>query len=111
VPEKLRIGKLDQRIEIQQKTAVRSATGSATATWSTVARVWAGLSYQSSGNSEQVEADQILATTRVAFTIRYRDGLSEEMRIVSDGKNYDIIPPMEQIGRKMYLKLRAELQE
>lgn len=106
----IRAGQLDRRVEIQESTETRTSRGSVAETWTTVARVWAGISFPSSGNSEGVEADQVVSTTRVAFTIRYRDGITEKMRIVYGNENYAIIPPIEEHGRKQFLILRAEKQ-
>ncbi len=106
----VRPGQLDRRIEIQEPTETRTARGSVTETWTTIARVWAGLSFPSSGNAESIEADQLVATTRVVFTIRYRDTITEKMRIVYGNENYSIIPPIEEQGRKTYLLIRAEKQ-
>lgn len=112
MPEKSpRIGQLDRRIEIQEPTEARTATGGVETTWAAVARCWAGVSYPLTGNREAVEGDQSVATTRVQFTIRYRDGLDKKMRILYSGEYYDLLPPFAEIGRKQYLIIPAQKQE
>lgn len=105
-----RIGQLDRRIEIQEPTETRTATGGVDTAWAAVARCWAGVEYPLTGNGEDVQGDQSVATTRVVFCIRYRDGLTEKMRIVYKGDNYDLLPPFQEIGRKQYMKIPAQKQ-
>lgn len=106
-----KIGQLDRRIEIQSFTDTRTATGAAERTWTAVARCFAGVSYPLTGNREDVEGDQPVATTRVTFTIRYRDGLNESMRILYSNKYYNLLPPFAEVGRKQYLQINAQEQE
>lgn len=111
MPEKTpRIGQLDRRIEIQEPTETRTATGGVETTWAAVARCWAGVSYQLTGNNEDVQGDQPVATTRVTFTIRYRDGLTAKMRILYSGDYYDLMPPFAEVGRKQYMIIQAQKQ-
>lgn len=105
------IGDLDKRIEIQQATETRSASGGVSVEWTAVARCWAGVSSPLTGNSQEVLGDQIVATTRVLFTIRYRDGLDKKMRIVYQGRYYDMLPPFQEVGRKQFLNIPAQEQE
>ncbi len=104
------IGSLDRRIEIQEPTESRTDTGSVDTAWTAVARCYAKVAYPLTGNKEAVEGDQPVATTRVQFSIRYRDGLNEKMRILYSSDYYNIIPPIAEIGRKDYLVITAEKQ-
>lgn len=111
MPEKTpRIGQLDRRIVIQEPTETRTATGGVETTWADWARCWAGVSYPLTGNNEDVQGDQPVATTRVQFTIRYRDGMSEKMRILYAGEYYDMEPPFAEVGRKQYMIIGAQKQ-
>lgn len=107
-----RIGQLDRRIEIQESTELRSATGSRTLEWTAVARCWAGVEHANTGNNEQVAGDQPVATTRIKFIIRYRSGLTENMRILYNSEYYDMLPPFEHLGRGNdgYLVIPAQKQ-
>jgi len=111
MPEKTpRIGQLDRRIEIQTPTETRTATGGVETTWAAFARCFAGVTYPLTGNNEDVLGDQPVATTRVMFTIRYRDELTEKMRILYAGEYYDLMPPFAEAGRKQYLIIQAQKQ-
>lgn len=104
------IGQLDRRIEIQEPVETRTQSGSVSTTWNRVARCWAMVSYASTGNKEDVLGDMPVATTRQQFTIRYRDGLTEKMRIVYQGQYYNMLPPFEEVGRRAFLTIPAEKQ-
>ena len=99
------IGKLDQRVVIQNYTTTRDASGDQLETWSTLATVWAGVRYES--GSEQQESDQKVATRTIIFTIRYLAGLTEKSRIVWDSRNYDV-QFIDGNQRMRYYYLRAE---
>lgn len=105
-----KIGQLDRRIEIQSPTSTRTATGGVDVTWTALYRCFAAVSYPLTGNQEDVEGDQSVATTRVTFTIRYRDGMDETMRILYSGEYYDLMPPFAEVGRKQYLTISAQKQ-
>lgn len=105
-----RIGQLDRRIEIQEPTETRTATGGVGVTWAAFARCWAGVAYPLTGNNEDVQGDQAVSTTRVVFSIRYRDGLNAKMRILYAGDYYDLMPPFSEVGRKQYLTIQAQKQ-
>lgn len=104
------IGTLDRRIEIQQCAESRTASGSVTEAWSAVARCWAAVSYPNAGNSEDVMGDQLVATTRVDFTVRYRDGIDEKMRVLYQGKHHYILPPIKEVGRRAFLTIPTQKQ-
>jgi len=54
-------------------------------------------------------ADRLNAIYPVVFTIRYRDDLNEKMRVVCDGKVYEITAPIEEPedGRRRFLNVYA----
>lgn len=85
------IGERRERIRFEQSTATRSARGGEIWTWTRVDEVWAKVVYQNTRSDEQVLADQVVVSTAIAFDIAYRDGITEKMRIVFDGSNFDIM--------------------
>jgi len=104
------VGQLDRRIEIQEPTETRSDSGGVDTSWAAVARCFAGVAYVKTGNSENVAGDQPVATTRVEFTIRYRSGLNENMRILYAGEYYNLLPPFREVGRRQFMVIPAEKQ-
>lgn len=79
-------------IRIDTFTPAQQEDGSWEAEWSLFAEVWAGK--QNLYGSEYYTAGQVNKQETVKFTIRYMPGVlempKEKMRIVSDGKVYDI---------------------
>ncbi len=59
-----------------------------TVPWTTFLTTYAKV--QGAGGREQLEADKDTATVKRRFKIRFFAGIDETMRIVYDGKNYDI---------------------
>lgn len=103
------IGRLDQQITIQTYTTASDGAGGRIKTWanlSTDPTVWARV--QSKGGAERREADRMEATGRYVFTIRNRTDLTEKMRIVWSGENYNIRAIQREGGRMNYLTIIAE---
>lgn len=100
----LNAGRLDQQITLQQRVDVVNGFGENVPTWSDVATVWA--SANPKRGREFFAAAQQQAEGPVAFLIRYRSGLTERMRVVWNGVNYDIAsPPIDGFGLKESLEL------
>jgi len=84
----LNAGTLDKRITIQQVQQSQDGTGQPIETWSTLATVWAGII--DSRGDERFRAGQEGANVTRIFRVRYRSDLDEQMRILYDGRYYDI---------------------
>lgn len=107
----MRVGRLDRRIEIQKRTALRHASpvGERVNSWVTVATVWA----EDVTNKRQGRAiyDNDTESSEVGkvFAIRYRDDVEANMRVVYEGKPYRILyTPQEGMGRRESLLLACE---
>lgn len=110
MPKPPQIGHLDRRIRIETPTSSRGNSGQEVLTWSNFAECWASIETPNTKSDEGVIADQEVSTTFTVFLIRYRDGLTQKMRIVYNGKYYDIQNIMEQ-GRREFLRLPCILHE
>lgn len=93
----LQAGKLRHRVRIEQFGPVLDsfgdayqdpATGEVEKTWQLVATVWAGINPVQA--MMRVSADQIQSEVDVVFVIRYRTDIDQTMRLVHNGKLYDI---------------------
>ena len=82
------IGKLGERIVIEQATLAADGYGGQVKTWATLATVWANVASKS-GN-ERFSEDRTNAFGMYSFTIRTRLDVNEAMRIVWRGEVYDI---------------------
>ena len=81
---------LDRLVTIQQETVTRTPFGSEVVTWVDLDTVWARFTQQTATETFRNEANIMQATSMAAFRIRYRDDVTEKMRIVHDGDNWDI---------------------
>lgn len=100
----MQAGRLDRRIRIEEATTSADSFGQPLETWALVAEVWAELAPLKGG--ERWMAQQVTAETTTRFRIRYRDDVTEKMRIVYDGAEYDIASVTE-IGRREGLEIMA----
>lgn len=100
----MRAGTLDRRIVIEKNTPIRSASGAEKESWATFATVWAGARHVAGG--ETFRGIGIVASAEIAFTVRWRTDITEEMRIQFDGDDYDI-HRISEIGRREGLVIQA----
>jgi len=85
----IRAGSLDSPITIEQKGVARNSYGEQIETWGTWAKCFAEFKPLSGG--ESIEATQRTAAQTAVFTIRYRAGVTPEMRIQHDGRPWEIV--------------------
>ena len=92
----------DQRIVLQSKSVTRAANGEEIVTWIPVATVWAEI-VQLRGR-EFFAAAQMQEATDVRVRMRYRAGITRDMRVVWRDGTLDIVSVIE-VGRKDVLEL------
>lgn len=96
----MRVGRARHRITIETFTESQNAYGEPIKTWSTYATRWAEI--RTLKGREFWTAQQTVSESPVEFRIRHDSvtaGVTSEMRIVWDGKNYDILDPQDVDGR------------
>jgi len=99
--------KYNRRITLQQKTTHTNSEGISSEAWTDIITVWAAR--ESLRGREFFAAAAVQAEHTVRFRIRYREGVSSAMRILSEGKVYEIIsPPIEGEGRSRELVLMCK---
>jgi len=81
-------GDLRYQIQIQSKTKAQDSFGAETETWSTVATVFAAV--DPLRGQEYLEARRLQADIDVRFRIRYRAGITPAMRVLHDGRYFNI---------------------
>lgn len=96
----MQLGALDRYITIQQATVSQDASFQEIKTWSTFAQTWAGKT--DIRPRDRFGADQVIEEEVTTFRMHWISGVTTEMRIVDDGKTYEIIGVVE-------LKRRAGL--
>lgn len=75
----MQIGKLRHAIELQQEQRTPDGGGGFVRTWQTVARVRAAV--EPLTGSERWRAEQVQANVSHRVTIRYRPGITTDMRV------------------------------
>lgn len=85
----MRAGTLRQRVTIQDKSVVRDTYGGETISWTDVAEVWAAV--EPLQGREYLEARQTMAEVTTRIRVRYRSGITPEMRVEYDSRNYEIL--------------------
>jgi len=102
----MKAGILDRRITIQEKTEVKATNGQRTLTWSTFISTWSN-PVEKIGQ-EKTDNNNRSTTRMVNFRIRFRDDITNEMRVVWENKYYKIEDTKE-LGRREGLILSTSL--
>lgn len=85
----MEIGRLRHRVALQAYTASRDSFGAETQEWSDTANVWASIEPVS--GKEYFSSKQLNAEITTKITIRYLKDISPKMRVVFEGRIYEII--------------------
>lgn len=102
-------GDFDQRITIQNVTESVDVFGQRIKSFSTLAAVWAKVEEKSGVEGEQ--SDQIIASKKVQFLIRWRNDVNERMPIVYRGKIYEIESIISGDARRHTMVLHTRLSD
>jgi SPP1 family predicted phage head-tail adaptor len=100
---------MDRRITLQNYTTAANSLGQNVITYGTLATVWANVSFKK--GKEGNDSDSEYPSRPVTFTIRFRDDVGNDDRIVWDGDVYEIIS-VHEVGyvRERWLEITAELK-
>ena len=97
-------GQLDQRLTLQSRATGVDVLGQASGAWADVATVW--------GRARPLRSRELFAAgamqdvTDVEFTIRHRDGITANMRVIWRGVPHDITgQPIDIDGQRQWLEL------
>ena len=96
-------GRFDQRVTVEAKTVTRSGIGEEVVSWSPVAEVWARV--EPIRGREWFAAAQMQDATDHRVTIRYRAGITREMRVLWRGEPLDIVSVIDVNARRENLEL------
>lgn len=101
------IGKMDRRITLQTATTTRGELGGHAESWATLATVWASI--RDLKGREVFNAQQAGSTVSKIVTIRYRSGISADLRVLlPDGRTARIGHVIE-IDNKQWIELYCEV--
>lgn len=100
----IHVGKLRHRITVQTAVETQDVAGQPVVEWQDM---FANepCDFRPMGGSESIRQREVQATFDALFTVRYRDGYNEQMRVVFQGKNYGIKAITKVDGVNRYLEL------
>ena len=96
-------GQLDRRITIQSFNESTDDFGEVILSFTTLANVWAKVEEKS--GSEGEDGNQMVATRKVDFFIRYRSDINEQMQVVYNNETYTIEAILSADARKAFQKI------
>lgn len=82
-------GEMRHPIVIQEKVAARDSFGAEAITWPQFAACWA--TAEPLRGQEYLEARRLESDLDIRFRIRWRDGVKPTMRVVYDGRTFEIV--------------------
>lgn len=106
-PKRFAIGDMRDRIDIQSKTETVDNAGQPIVSWST-SLAGEPAKYEPINGSEVMRGRQLESNVKVVFTIHYRPGITDDMRVLHNGKYYGILYVHEVDGGRRYLELQCE---
>lgn len=106
----IRIGELDRKVTIQQKSVTRDdLTNEESSSWVTVKSVFA--KRMGPKSMEKFEANQQVALTEARYFMRYQSGLDDTMILIDGGEMYHIKGIEQDLGRKQSTILTVEKRD
>lgn len=103
------IGKLRHRLTIQQSVRSDDSGGGATLVWTDIDEVWGAI--EAISGQENLEAGRISGKVVYRITLRYRDDLAPEMRLLSGSEVFEILSVQDEDGRRRFLTCKCERRD
>lgn len=100
------IGKLKNKVVIQQPGTTRDAGGQKVPSWTTLANVWADIRFPS--GLQAIKADAPSSIVRASVRIRARADVQPGMRVVSTVGTLDIKAVLPNLEDRRYVDLTCE---
>lgn len=82
--------RLKHRVTIEQRVRTQDGVGGSTVSWSPVLVAWAELRSRTSGGDERAVAGKLEAQQTHELTMRYRSGITTDMRVSYKGRIFNI---------------------
>ena len=99
-------GQLRHRVEILQRVKEKDKSGATVSVWRTLAKLWAAVRHVS--GSETMRNDVLTASVRASVRIRWRTGISADMRVKTENGIYVIRAVIPDLRRREFLDLTCE---
>ena len=102
----LDIGRMRERVTVQQATERRNSLGETTLEWATYATRWA--SVQGVSSREALELGQVDVSVTHRVRMRYVDGMTHNMRLSWRGRVLEIVSLLEYDNRSEHVAVCEE---
>jgi SPP1 family predicted phage head-tail adaptor len=102
----LDIGRMRERVTVQQATERRNSLGETTLEWATYAARWA--SVQGVSSREALELGQVDVSVTHRVRMRYVDGMTHNMRLLWRGRLLEIVSLLEYDNRSEHVAICEE---
>ena len=102
----LDIGRMRERVTVQQATERRNSLGETTLEWATYATRWA--SVQGVSSREALELGQVDISVTHRVRMRYVDGMTHNMRLLWRGRMLEIVSLLEYDNRSEHVAVCEE---
>ena len=99
-------GQLRHRVEILQRVKEKDKSGATVSVWRPLAKLWADVRHVS--GSETMRNDVLTASVRASVRIRWRTGISADMRVKTENGVYVIRAVIPDLRRREFLDLTCE---
>lgn len=99
----MRAGQLRHQVAVQSRTLTSDGMGGQTESWETKYTVYAGIWPVSA--RERVQAGQMETTITHRLRLRYQAGITTAMRVVFDGRTFEIVSIINPDERNISLDL------
>lgn len=100
------IGEMRERVTLQSPSRTPDGAGGANVAWTSGASVWAKV--EERRGQERLAGERLAAEAAFALTIRYRSGISTQMRVLWNTRVLNIVSLRDPDGRKRFLELTCE---
>lgn len=105
----MRAGVLNSLLTIQQNGTSVDELGQPIEGWTDVAQVWGNVRHLR--GVEAIKAGAVTSTVSASIRIRYRPDLNAGMRVLADGRTYEIKAVLPDMQRREYVDLVCEVTQ
>jgi len=102
----MRAGRLRHKIEIQRPVETDGSMGSVVSSWQTFTQCRA--SYEPKTAKETYQANQDFAQSEAMFRTRFVPGVTPKMRLIFDGRTFDILGVIDVYGRGREMQIMCK---
>lgn len=103
----MQAGRLSSRCTLQQPGTATDELGQPIPGWTDVATVWADIRMKS--GLEAIKAGASVSVVQASIRVRYRAGITADMRVVHNLTNYEIKAVMPDVGGREFVDLVCEV--